>query len=225
MTSDDIQAAFQELKTTFASNVNAKDAAQMTAYMKHRFVFYGIKSKKRKELARPAMRHSFANREELKRFIELLWADEHRELHYTALEVLHRNRKMLAIDDIPFLASLVTRNSWWDSVDYLASTNIGLLLKQYPDQIQSVVEPWIESDHLWLNRTAIIFQLKYKEDVDTELLSKAILQHAASKEFFHAKAIGWALRQYSKFDADWVRGFIEKHDLQPLSVREGSKYL
>ena len=57
---------------------------------------------------------------------------------------------------------------------------------------------WMESDNIWLNRISIIFQLKYKEKTDTKFLEKAILTNANTDEFFINKAIGWALREYSK---------------------------
>ena len=61
--------------------------------------------------------------------------------------------------------------------------------------------------------------------MDTALLSKAILADSDTNEFFIQKAIGWSLRQYSKFDPDWVLAFMAAHSLSPLAMREGSKYL
>lgn len=219
------KAFCDEIKSIYTANSNAENAAKMAAYMKGHFRFYGIKSPVRKQLSKEFLRIPFENAEELLEAVDQLWKQEERELHYFAMELLHRHRKLLSLDSMPFLESLVVRHSWWDSVDYLAATNIGLLIKRYPEHQSSIVRPWISSPNLWLNRTAIIHQLKYKDEVDVDLLTEAILPHAASKEFFHAKAIGWALRQYSKFNAPWVRDFIDGHELRPLSVREGRKYL
>ena len=69
------------------------------------------------------------------------------------------------------------------------------------------------------------FSGRYKEKTDTEFLSKAILYNSQTNEFFINKAIGWALREYSKTDKQWVKNFIEQNTLQPLSIKEGSKYL
>jgi len=46
-------------------------------------------------------------------------------------------------------------------------------------------------------------------------------------EFFINKAIGWALRDYSKTNPEWVKNFIRQHHgkMAPLSIREASKYL
>jgi 3-methyladenine DNA glycosylase AlkD len=55
------------------------------------------------------------------------------------------------------------------------------------------------------------------------IFSSFITDLSSSREFFIAKAIGWALREYSKTDPDWVRSFIDQHELQPLSKKEGMK--
>jgi 3-methyladenine DNA glycosylase AlkD len=78
---------------------------------------------------------------------------------------------------------------------------------------------------MWNSRTALIFQLSYKQQTDRSLLGALILSHAASKEFFLQKAIGWALRQYARTDADWVREFVAGHALPKLSKREALKHL
>jgi 3-methyladenine DNA glycosylase AlkD len=78
---------------------------------------------------------------------------------------------------------------------------------------------------MWLRRSSIIFQLHLKKDTDTMLLAEAIEKNLGSKEFFINKAIGWALREYSKTDPEWVRAFISSHELAPLSVKEASKYI
>jgi 3-methyladenine DNA glycosylase AlkD len=46
-----------------------------------------------------------------------------------------------------------------------------------------------------------------------------------SKEFFINKAIGWALREYSKTNAEWVINFTENTQLANLSKREALKWL
>ena len=43
-------------------------------------------------------------------------------------------------------------------------------------------------------------------------------------EFFIQKAIGWSLRQYSKFNPEAVREFVIEINLQGLAKREASKY-
>ena len=78
---------------------------------------------------------------------------------------------------------------------------------------------------MWLQRTAILFQLKYKKKTDVPLLFHCITTMADSKEFFIRKAIGWALREYSKTDAEVVQSFVASTELSPLSVREALKVI
>ena len=44
-------------------------------------------------------------------------------------------------------------------------------------------------------------------------------------EFFIQKAIGWSLRQYSKFQPEAVRDFLHDSDLKGLARKEAEKYL
>ena len=78
---------------------------------------------------------------------------------------------------------------------------------------------------MWVRRTAILCQLKYKLSTNEDLLYRMILNCADEKEFFIRKAIGWALREYSKTNPRSVKHFIKKNssNLSPLSIREGMK--
>ena len=102
---------------------------------------------------------------------------------------------------------------------------MGEIVKRYPEVIEETINQWAVHDNMWLRRTAILFQLKYKEQTNENLLYHYINKNADSKEFFIQKAIGWALREYSKTNSESVKTFIEGNQLARLSVREGSKYL
>ena len=84
---------------------------------------------------------------------------------------------------------------------------------------------YIQSNNIWLQRSAIIYQLKYKEEVDTQILSYTINSLLGSKEFFINKAIGWSLRQYSRYNPKWVVEFVDQTPLEDLSRREASRLL
>ena len=74
---------------------------------------------------------------------------------------------------------------------------------------------------------AIDHQLTRKNKTNTVPLEQILVSNLGQTEFFITKAIGWSLRDYSKTDPDWVRGFLDRHrgDMAPLSIREASKYL
>ena len=120
---------------------------------------------------------------------------------------------------------MLTHNSWWDTVDFIAPKLIGAYFVSFPDQRDAYVNKWLLSKNIWLQRSCIIFQLLRKEKTDTEFLEKIINSLLGSKEFFINKAIGWALRDYSRTDAEWVKHFASKTDVHPLSKREALRLL
>ena len=80
---------------------------------------------------------------------------------------------------------------------------------------------------VWIARVAILHQLTYRERTDADRLFSMCLARAGDAEFFLRKAIGWALREYSKTDGAAVRRFVRDHDrdLSELSKREALKWL
>ena len=96
---------------------------------------------------------------------------------------------------------------------------------------RAVVWDWATGDDLWLRRISIICQLQRKTTTDLELLTHAIDSNLEGSqygsEFFIRKAIGWALRQYARIDAGWVRDFVTTRgsQLSGLSRREALKHL
>ena len=72
----------------------------------------------------------------------------------------------------------------------------------------------------------MICQLGARDRTDLALLTEAIEANLGDGDFFLRKAIGWALRQYARTDADWVRAFVATHPaLAPLSRKEALKRL
>lgn len=163
--------------------------------------------------------------DDLLRLVVELFAEEERELQYAAIDLLSRYGKKQASEAIEIYEQLVTTKSWWDTVDGLAGTVVSNHFKLYPDLIPIYNEAWINGDNIWLARTAILFQLKYKEETNAELLFANCEKWLGSKEFFIQKAIGWALRQYAKVDSEAVRVFVNSHTLAPLSRREALKHI
>ena len=78
---------------------------------------------------------------------------------------------------------------------------------------------------MWLNRTCLLFQLRYKDETDFELLKGLVTQYLEVDAFFIQKAIGWSLRHYSRTDPDAVRQFVKDLDLSAIAKREATKYI
>jgi 3-methyladenine DNA glycosylase AlkD len=205
---------------------NAEKAVGAKKYMKNQFEFLGIDSKKRKEIKSSFLKqHGTPDLPLLKDVILELWNRPEREYQYIAIEILQKLTNKLQEEDIEWIEQLITIKSWWDTVDGLSSWICDSYFQLYPDKIKPVSENWILSGNIWLQRSALLFQLKYKGKTDSVLLAKYIGQLTGSREFFINKAIGWMLREYSKSNKEWVKGFVSSHSLAPLSYREATKYL
>lgn len=215
----------EELIKIFYQNRNNDRAINMAAYMKHNFSFLGISKPDRSVLQSDFMSHALKTASTNWEVVFQLWDLPEREFQYLAVEYLLKKKKLLQKEHIAKLKILLTTKPWWDTVDSLAGNIVGALCAKHPELVHSEILKWAESNNIWLIRAAILFQLKYKDKTSTEVLSEIILQNNDTKEFFINKAIGWALREYSKTNKVWVKTFIASNPLPSLSVREGSKYI
>ncbi len=219
----------EALKLVFQEAGIAEDAAPMKKYMRDKFEFYGLKSPLRRAIQKAFWKlHQPPKTEEaLKALVEALWEQPYRELHYQAMELLERPIKKAGKGWIPFLEYLITHNSWWDSVDLLASKHVGIYLKNHADYREKYPSIWIASENMWLRRTAILYQLHYKQATDWQSLQDYILLTAHEEEFFIRKAAGWALREYSKTNSQAVLDFVHEHEAQlsGLTEREALKWM
>lgn len=215
-----------DLEKWLRSHANEENAPSMEAYMKNHFPFLGIRNPERVALTKQFTKeHGFPKGEEAVRVAQELWQLPEREFAYTAIIMLLQVRKTVPAEHIEILEHFIVTQSWWDTVDTIADHLIGFHLQRFPELIPAYMEKWLASNHMWLQRTAILFQLKYKKKTDVPLLFHCITTMSDSKEFFIRKAIGWALREYSKTDAEAVQSFVASHDLSPLSVREALKVI
>ena len=206
----------------------AKDpekAGPMEAYMRYQFPFLGIAGPERNAL----YRKYFLSAKKTKMidwdFVDTCWEKEPREYQYVAANYLKAMQSYLTKDDLPKLERLVVTKSWWDTVDILDRV-VGSLVANHPE-LEEVILKWSLSDNIWLRRVAIDHQLLRKEKTNVQLMEKILVNNLDQTEFFINKAIGWALRDYSKTNPEWVARFIEqnKKRMAELSIREASKYL
>ena len=209
----------------FEANRNEEQAGPMSAYMKNHFSFLGIKSPLRKQLLKEQFaEYALPDPAQLFEEVWKLYDQSEREYQYAAFALLEKMKKHLSIDDFPALLKLIETKSWWDSVDSIAPKFVGDVVKIDREYGKQVMREWSKSDNMWTNRSAILHQLKFKQETNTDLLFEIIQQHSSSTEFFIQKAIGWALREYAKTNPDLVKSFVKDHPLKPLSKREALKH-
>jgi len=210
----------------FNANCNVLLSPAMEKYMLGQFRFLGIKSPERKQLLRQfKQNHGYPDAAHFETFVKQLWQTPGRELQYAAMEIASRKTFLKDSERIILIEWMITHESWWDTVDYIASNIAGVWFKLHPQEIIPVTGKWMASGNIWLQRTCLLFQLKYRNETDFRLLSGFIEQLASEKEFFIRKAIGWALREYSKTEPTAVIQFVEKQTLSPLSRREALKVI
>ncbi|MCX6141151.1 MAG: DNA alkylation repair protein [Candidatus Kapabacteria bacterium] len=202
-------------------------AFAMSAYMRDQFAFLGVPTPERRKVCFEVVHASDLTM--LFDEADALFRKKEREYHYCACDVLAKvvgRRPSVVIDQaLKRCETLITTNSWWDTVDTLAPKVAGGILRGHAAEIQRWTKRWIESNDIWLQRSAIILQLHYKTDTDLSVLFDRILRRADSKEFFVQKGAGWALREHSKIDPKAIRAFINANPhLSALTKREGGKY-
>ena len=204
---------------------DSQKAGAMEAYMRHQFSFLGVAGPERNAL----YKKYFPSAKKTKiidwDFVDTCWEKEPREYQYVAANYLKTMQSYLTEDDLPKLMRLVVTKSWWDTVDILDRV-VGSLVYDKPE-LGEIILQWSLSDNIWLRRVAIDHQLLRKEKTDVQLMEKVLLNNLDQTEFFINKAIGWALRDYSKTNPEWVASFIEKNKerMAELSIKEASKYL
>lgn len=204
------------------------DAPIMQAYMKTEMPYFGVKKPGLVPIFRE-MKRRFApqSRREYEAGIRALWQLDHREQKYAALEYASQHPAWITPKSLPLYERLVREGAWWDLVDNLVSGVISPLYLDQRKTLRPTINRWIDDEHLWVRRAALLAHLKHKEQTDQRQLFRHCLRRADEREFFIRKAIGWALRQYSYVEPQAVRTFLLEHQdrLSGLSYREGAKVL
>jgi 3-methyladenine DNA glycosylase AlkD len=211
-----------QLDSALAPYIDPSRAPAMRAYMRDQFDYLGIGTPQRRTAAKPLLKAlAGSGADVLLAQAWQLWALPQREYQYVALDLLAMHWKEFKIDDIPRLLQFCREKSWWDTVDALAST-VGDVLRYGHEHMDAA----LKHENMWMRRVAVLHQLGWREHVDVNRLFEYSLALAHEKEFFIQKAIGWALRDYARHDAQTVRTFTleQKHRLSPLTFREGNKH-
>ena len=211
------------LKKNFEKRANEDNAIQMAKYLRNQFVFYGLKS--------PARRDAYHQilKDEKKQIdwdlLDQAWNDKHREMQYFVCDYLLAMEKYVSYDDLFKIEHYVRTKQWWDTIDSLMKLYGYVGLKD--QRVDQLMLDWSKDPDKWVRRVAIEHQLLRKDKINTALLSQILENNLESDEFFINKAIGWALRDYSKTNPEWLSDFIDGNynHLAKLSITEGSKYL
>ena len=216
---------YLEIKKIFESREDKENAVAMSKYMRNLFDFYGIPASKRKEVYKDFIKSEKKAKIIDWEFLDKCYEDKHREFQYLVYDYLLATKQYVSFEDIPKIKKYIINKPWWDTIDFLCKIIGDIGLRDL--RVKDLMIDWSKSENIWLKRTAIEHQLGLKDKTDTELLGRVIVNSFGSDEFFVNKAIGWALRDYSKTDPEFVKDFINKHkdEMNSLSIKEASKYI
>ncbi|MGB3954889.1 MAG: DNA alkylation repair protein [Brooklawnia sp.] len=226
---DDLVAT---IRAELAAAANPERAVQQQAYVKSTMPCHGIPNPRVRMIVRTAAsRRPTLTRDEWIAAIRSLWTGAtHREECLAAIELADARRTWTGGDLLDLYELMARTGAWWDLVDPLASHLVGDVLRAEPEQA-SRIRAWANADDPWLRRVAILSQLRFGAATDTALLAEVIeanfFESQFGTNFFVRKAIGWALREYARVDAAWVRRFVAEHaeQLSTLSRREALRHL
>jgi len=226
MSSRKVHSFLNTLEDHCKREANPTIAEGQKAYMRHQFDFYGIKTPVRRGIQKILFQKDLLPpKEDLFAIIKSLWDLPQRENQYIGQELAKRYLKNLEPDDHLIFGFMITHKSWWDTVDFIASNLVGAYFKDFPEKRDEITDNWMSSGNMWLQRSVLLFQLKYKETLDTAFLEKTVQKLLGSDEFFINKAIGWILREYSKTNPEWVINFVKETPLHSLSRKEALRLI
>jgi 3-methyladenine DNA glycosylase AlkD len=228
-----IEETVSQLTEFFEPFRNTKRAQTASAYMRDQFPFIGMRT----EIRRSAQKSWIDSLKTLEDrtpdsyrdrwlIIRALWEKEERDYQHVAIDLLNSwPKKFFFEDDAIELEWILNQKSWWDSIDSIASNYLGKWALVFPEKARETFEKWRYHESFWLQRSCLIYQLKYKDEVDSAYLENLIQQMNDNKEFFIQKAIGWSLRQLSKYKPEEVVQILSNNPIKGLALREASKYL
>jgi 3-methyladenine DNA glycosylase AlkD len=217
-----VRAAIDHL----APFADADKARQMRAYLRDQHDFLGVPAPARRAAVASIGKFKF-EQAPLLQIVDLLWALPHREYRYVATDLLAANKARLHLDAVDHLLQLAQIDPWWETVDGLSGviSDVILLAKTHNPDAQLVMDAALEHPSMWVRRIAMIHQLGWRLETDTTRLYAYANALASEPDFFIRKAIGWALRDYARWNPVSVKDFLARPEvsLSALTVREALK--
>ena len=215
-----------QIQQTLAALADPARAVAMRAYLREQFPFLGIPTPARRAALKPLLKVDFEQKR-LLTVADQLWRLPEREYRYAAIDLLARHVGRLDLSAIAPLLALAQREPWWETVDGLAGIvgDVVRAARRNDPDAQATMDAALRHDCLWVRRIAMIHQLGWRLDTDTARLFAYAEKLAPEGDFFIRKAIGWALRDYARWNPPAVRDFVAAmgERLAPLSAREATR--
>lgn len=215
----------QEILLALQAISNEEEARNMSKSVREQFDFLGIKVVPRREATYPIFdKNPPKDGDELAKRVEDLWAQSFREVHYAACDYLFRHKRLLGGQHLNFLKHLIKTRSWRDTVDTIATSILGDLAWRLP-AIRGKIAAWIRDPNVWIRRSAIIFQIQYRDRTDWEMLKEFCLYCANDEDYNIRNGIGRALSEYGRINPTEVRRFVLSNPFSQLTAQEILKHI
>jgi 3-methyladenine DNA glycosylase AlkD len=217
------------LRTRLSAIAEPDRAPGMQAYMKSAMPYLGVSTVPLRAACKAVFANlRYADSVEWQRDVLDIWRGaEFREERYAAIELtgIRAARPFQTLDALGLYEEMIVTGAWWDYVDAIATQRLWAILQHDPAAMKRRMLAWSRDENMWKRRSAILVQLKAKEQTDLDFLYACIEPSLDSKEFFLRKAIGWALRQYAWTDPAEVKRYVAANEarLSGLSRREALK--
>ena len=213
---DDIRSALRDA-------ADPERAPGQQAYMKSAMPFLGVRVPDARRVAKSRAKGRDAAT--LRATALEVWdAAGFREERYAAMALLSLAPVRADPATVALVEHMVRTGQWWDYTDELAH-RLADLHDARPVETAALVRAWARDPDLWVRRIAILSQLGRGIRLDPDVLADTIAPNTSDPEFFLRKAIGWALREYARVAPEWVRAYVDTHEVSPLTRREALKHL
>ena len=212
---------------TRASGTPARAAGERQ-YLKSDLEHFGTTvAEIRRITKRSVAAHPNITHDELMELVGALWSRPIHDSRMAAIMLLQFFPKLLGLDDLDTIESMIRGSRTWAYVDDLAGHVAGGLVTRYPES-SAWLDRWAVDVNFWIRRSALlalIESLKRGERFDQ--FARYADSMLDEKEFFIRKAIGWVLRETSKRRPDEVYEWVlpRASRASGVTLREVVKYL
>ena len=218
----------KKIHSLLAKHGDELAAQTMTKVTNGQFKFLGIKTVEQNELTKKIfVNYPLPKYDETKSIIRELFSFEEREYLYFGISLFLKRKKMWQKTDIVFIESMILTQPGWDTVEYISTEIVSQFYEMYPRIATEFIQAWISSKSQWLKAAAIMFQRTFKDQTNTELLAESITANISSDSDIVNRAIGAALRNYSKSNYKWVLDFVVKNsaEMNKKTKQEAIKWI
>jgi len=202
----------QQIQLYLGRHKDTEVAERMSKATKWEKKFIGIRTTEFKNIFKALFTaYPLPKYEDTKGIIREFFAMEEREYLYFAIELFAKRMKMWKKTDIVFIESLILTQPGWDTTEYIAIELVAHFYEMFPRVTLEFLESWSASKNPWLKATAIMFQRKMKDKTDKEILGRFISENLGTTDEIVNRAIGSALRDYSKSNHEWVLEYVVRY--------------